>query len=112
VFVRAADESARIRRRHADQNLWLGDVEALASRDRLHKAAVILNDRTLHDLTNDDVFWDKIVGITSIGECEVYEITMAEVNNVVAQGISVAIDISELGCEQLVALESHRGMAS
>jgi replicative DNA helicase len=67
------------------------------SRGRLHKAAVILNDRILHDLTNNDVFWDRIVEITSIGEREVYEVTADGANNIVAQGVSVAIDISELG---------------
>jgi replicative DNA helicase len=59
------------------------------SRSRLHRAAAILNDRGLHDLTTNDVFWDKVVEITSIGQQAVYAVTVAGTQNVVAQGISV-----------------------
>jgi replicative DNA helicase len=59
------------------------------SRGRLHRAAAILNDRNLHDLTNNDVLWDKIVEITSIGEHDVYQVSVADTHNLVAQGISV-----------------------
>ena len=33
------------------------------SRGRLHPAAAILGGRGLHDLTTNDVFWDKIVDV-------------------------------------------------
>jgi replicative DNA helicase len=59
------------------------------SRGRLHRAAAILDDRTLHDLTNNDVFWDKVVEISSVGEREVYRVTVADADNVVVQGVSV-----------------------
>jgi replicative DNA helicase len=59
------------------------------SRGRLHRAAAILDDQALHDLTNNDVFWDKVVEITSVGERDVYDITVADADNLVAQGISV-----------------------
>ncbi len=59
------------------------------SRGRLHRAAAILDDQALHDLTNNDVFWDKVVEITSIGEQDVFSVTVADADNVVVQGISV-----------------------
>jgi replicative DNA helicase len=59
------------------------------SRGRLHRAAAILDDRALHDLTNNDVFWDKVVEITSVGEHAVYGVTIADADNCVAHGISV-----------------------
>jgi replicative DNA helicase len=59
------------------------------SRGRLHRAAAILDDRALHDLTTNDVFWDKIVEITNIGERDVYRVSVAGTHNVVAQGVSV-----------------------
>ena len=59
------------------------------SRGRLHRAAAILDDQALHDLTTNDVFWDKIVEITSIGERDVYRVSVADTHNVVAQGVSV-----------------------
>ena len=59
------------------------------SRRRLHRAAAKLNDRELHDLATNDVFWDKIVEITSIGEHDVYDGTVSGTHNFVANGISL-----------------------
>lgn len=59
------------------------------SRARLHRAAAILEDRTLHDLTNNDVFWDKVVEISAIGVRTVYEVAVEDADNVIANGISV-----------------------
>jgi replicative DNA helicase len=58
-------------------------------RARLHRAAAVLRDRELHDLATNDVFWDEIVEITSLGEQDVYDGTVLGTNNFVAQGISV-----------------------
>jgi replicative DNA helicase len=49
---------------------------------------VILDNQELHDLTNDDVFWDKVVEITSIGERDVYAVALSDANSLVAQGIA------------------------
>ena len=59
------------------------------SRRRLHRAAAKLNDRELHDLATNDVFWDKIVEVTSIGEHDVYDGTVSGTHNFVANGISL-----------------------
>ena len=58
-------------------------------RSRLHRAAAVLGDADLHDLATNDVFWDRIVGITSIGDQDVFDGTVPGTNNFVAQGISV-----------------------
>jgi replicative DNA helicase len=58
------------------------------SRSRLHKVAALLEDREIHDLATNDVFWDEIVEITSIGEQDVYDGTIPGTSNFVAQGIS------------------------
>jgi replicative DNA helicase len=58
-------------------------------RKRLHRIAALLEDRDLHDLATNDVFWDKIVEIISIGEHDVYDGTVLGTNCFVAQGISV-----------------------
>lgn len=44
------------------------------SRSRLHRAAAILSDYSLHDLTTNDVFWDKVVEIAGVGEQEFYHV--------------------------------------
>ena len=58
------------------------------SRTRLHRAASVLEDRELHDLATNDVLWDRIVEITSIGEQDVYDGTVPGTNCFVAQGIT------------------------
>ena len=47
------------------------------SRTGLHRAAAILEDVALHDLATNDVFWDTIVEMTSIGEHDVYDGTVS-----------------------------------
>jgi len=59
------------------------------SRARLHRAAALLEDREIHALATNDVLWDRIVEITSIGEQDVYDGTVDTTHNFVAQGISV-----------------------
>ncbi|MFZ3292909.1 MAG: replicative DNA helicase [Mycobacterium sp.] len=68
-----------------ESTLW----KRCPSRARLHRAAAFLEDLELHDLATDDVFWDKLVEITSIGEHDVFDGTVPGTNNFVAQGISV-----------------------
>jgi replicative DNA helicase len=68
-----------------ESTLW----KRCPSRARLHRAAAFLEDPELHDLATDDVFWDKLVEITSIGEHDVFDGTVDGTNNFVAQGISV-----------------------
>lgn len=59
------------------------------SRSRLHKAAALLHDTEFHDLATNDVFWDQVVEITSIGAQDVYDGTVPGPSNFVAQGILV-----------------------
>jgi replicative DNA helicase len=40
-------------------------------RTRLHRLSVIMDDPVLHDLATNDVYWDKVVSITSLGRREV-----------------------------------------
>jgi replicative DNA helicase len=56
---------------------------------RQHRAAAMLADNEIHDLATNDVFWDSIVEITSIGEHDVYDGTVPGTSCFVAQGISV-----------------------
>jgi replicative DNA helicase len=59
------------------------------SRGRLHRAAALLEDRKIHALATNDVFWDQIVEITSLGEMDVYDGTVSGTHNFVANAINV-----------------------
>ncbi|MFC9967998.1 replicative DNA helicase [Nocardia ignorata] len=58
------------------------------SRSRLARVATVLEDADIDMLATNDVFWDKIVEITSLGEQDVYDGTVPGTHNFVAQGIS------------------------
>ncbi|WP_197283521.1 replicative DNA helicase [Mycobacterium sp. Marseille-P9652] len=59
------------------------------SRSRLHRAAIVLDDPDMHDLATNEVYWDSIVEITSLGTQDVYDGTVDGTHNFVANGISV-----------------------
>jgi replicative DNA helicase len=58
-------------------------------RVRLHRISRLFDDRELHDLTTNDVFWDQIVEITSIGEHDVYDGTVSGTHNFVANLVNL-----------------------
>jgi replicative DNA helicase len=49
----------------------------------------MLDDHEIHALATSDVFWDKIVEITSIGKHDVYDGTVSGTHNFVANGLDV-----------------------
>jgi replicative DNA helicase len=59
------------------------------SRSRLHRAAAVLDNQALHDLTTNDVFWDKVVEIKAIGQREAFDLSVEGADNYVVQGICV-----------------------
>lgn len=93
---------ARVRARLADRQLpirafqgsmgskFCGSAmwKAAPSRGRLARAAAILADAELAMYATSDVFWDRIVEITSSGEQDVFEVEVLGTHNLVAQGIS------------------------
>ncbi|HEX5415317.1 MAG TPA: LAGLIDADG family homing endonuclease, partial [Chloroflexota bacterium] len=65
------------------------------SRERLARVADAVRDPDLRDLANSDVFWDQIVRITPLGEEAVYDLTIPEVHNFVANGIALHNSIEQ-----------------
>jgi replicative DNA helicase len=81
-----------------DTNLHVG-TRGL-SRRRLMRIADALNDDELRNLAASDVYWDRIVAIDPIGERQVYDLTVPEHHNFVAEDVVVhnttlAINIAE-----------------
>lgn len=58
------------------------------SRDRLRRGQTPREDEVFDELATEDVFWDEIVEITSIGMHDVFDGTVPGTHNFVAQGIS------------------------
>jgi replicative DNA helicase len=70
------------------------------SRPRLRRIAEILGDEELVNLATSDIYWDRIESIEHVGERQVYDLTVPEHHNFVAEDIVVhnttlAINIAE-----------------
>jgi replicative DNA helicase len=70
------------------------------SRARLRKIADVLDDDELRNLATSDIYWDRIVAIEYVGERQVYDLTVPEHHNFVAEDVFVhnttlAINIAE-----------------
>ena len=59
------------------------------SRDRLARFASILDDKYLENLSNSEIYWDEIVSIEYAGNKQVYDLTIPETHNFVANDICV-----------------------
>jgi replicative DNA helicase len=57
------------------------------SRDRLRAICKVLEDDNLKRLANSDVAWDEVVEIQSLGRAQVYDATVDQTRNFVANGI-------------------------
>ena len=57
------------------------------SRERLARIARILDSELPMDYTKDDIFWDRIVSIESLGNMPVYDATVEGNHNFIADGI-------------------------
>jgi replicative DNA helicase len=68
-------------------NLHVG-TRAL-SRGRLTRFAEALDDDGLRNLATSDVYWDSIVGIEPLGVQQVYDLTVPDTHNFVANDVCV-----------------------
>ncbi|MBA3279503.1 MAG: replicative DNA helicase [Geodermatophilaceae bacterium] len=59
------------------------------SGERLGSVAAVLNDAAIEIVATNDIFWDAVAEITSLGEQETYDATVPGTHNFVANGVSV-----------------------
>ncbi|HEU5028104.1 MAG TPA: replicative DNA helicase [Spirillospora sp.] len=65
------------------------------SRQRLSRVATVLGSAELEMLCTNDVFWDEIVEVESIGRQDVYDATVLGLHNFVANGVSLHNSIEQ-----------------
>lgn len=65
------------------------------SRERLNRYANILESKYSYNLSNSDIYWDKIKEIKELGEEEVYDVTIDETHNFIANNIIVHNSIEQ-----------------
>lgn len=59
------------------------------SRERLSKVARVLDDATLEMIATNDVYWDEVVSIESVGIEDVFDATVLARHNFIADGVVV-----------------------
>ena len=59
------------------------------SRERLSKVARVLDDATLEMIATNDVYWDEVVSIESVGVEDVFDATVLARHNFIADGVVV-----------------------
>jgi replicative DNA helicase len=74
-----------------------GDLNAdiCPTRSRIGHIAEVLGDADLEMMATNDVFWDTIVSIESVGHQPVYDATVMESHNFIANGISLHNSIEQ-----------------
>ncbi|MFT4088602.1 MAG: replicative DNA helicase [Gordonia sp. (in: high G+C Gram-positive bacteria)] len=77
--------SAAMNSRFCGSTMW----KHSPSRGRLARVAQVLDDADIEMLATNDVFWDKIVEVESLGEQDVFDGTVPGTHNFVANGVSV-----------------------
>ena len=65
------------------------------SRERLMRCADVLGSERLREIASSDIFWDKVVSIEPLGPQPVYDATVKETHNFVANGINVHNSIEQ-----------------
>ncbi|GAA3250972.1 replicative DNA helicase [Nonomuraea helvata] len=83
--------SAELGTQFCGSTLW----KHAPSRERLGRVAAILNDAQMEMLATNDVFWDEVASVESLGEKPVYDATVLGTHNFVANGISVHNSIEQ-----------------
>jgi len=80
------------------------------SRERLEKLASALNSAPLQELAKSEVYWDEIISIEPIGNKQVYDLTIPETHNFVANDICVHNTAFSLNIAQNAAMRpQHNG---
>jgi replicative DNA helicase len=77
------DFQAALGSRYCGSTMW----KHAPSRSRLARVAAVLHDAELKMLATNDVFWDKIVEVRSLGDQEVFDATVPGEGNFVADGL-------------------------
>jgi replicative DNA helicase len=78
---------------------------------RLAVYADVLHDRRLSQIASDQLYWDEIVSIIPTGEHQVYDLTVPETANFIAQDILVHNTSLALNIALHAALESKKAIA-
>ncbi|HJQ70339.1 MAG TPA: replicative DNA helicase [Blastocatellia bacterium] len=77
------------------------------TRQRLQTLATALHDEQLYNLATSEIYWDEITSIEFVGDKQVYDLTIPETHNFVANDICVHNTALALNMAQYAAKNGH-----
>jgi len=98
VWVRVRDSAARASMTVSDLARQVGENTGRGynahssrpiARERLERFAAVLEDTDLKLIASEDLYWDPIIEITPVGEMQVYDLTVPDGANFLANDICV-----------------------
>jgi len=78
---------------------------------RLAASADVLGDLDLHQVASSDIYWDEVISIEATGEHQVYDLSVPETHNFIAQDILVHNTSLALNIALYSALEGKKSVA-
>jgi replicative DNA helicase len=106
-LARQAGETTRIGK-YAGYNPHMNRIIPMR---RLARYAEVLDNDILRRLAGPDIYWDEIIAIESIGEHQVYDLSVPEGSNFIAQDICVHNTSLCLSVAEHVALRENKPVA-
>jgi replicative DNA helicase len=79
------DFQAQLGTHYCGSTLW----KSAPSRERLRRVATVLDSEELEMLATNDVYWDEIVSVESLGEMDVFDAEVLGTHNFIADGVAV-----------------------
>ena len=79
--------------------------------NRLVRYAEVLDDAALRRLSSPDLYWDEVVSIEPIGEHQVYDLSVPDGANFIAQDVCVHNTSLCLSIAEHVAIKEHKPVA-
>jgi replicative DNA helicase len=91
--------------------VFVTEIGLLAREVELGRARKAARDEHVADMAASDVYWDQIVAIESLGERQVYDLTIPETHNFVANDICVHNTTFAMNVAENIAIQSKRPVA-
>jgi replicative DNA helicase len=96
---------------HSDERGFNPHTSRRLPQTRLAAYADVMRDTALKQLASDDIYWDEVVAIEATGEHHVYDLTVPDTSNFIAQDILVHNTSLALNIALHAALESKKSIA-
>ncbi len=105
------DLARRAREPHAEERGYNPHTSRGLTQTRLAAYADVLGDLELHHVASPDIYWDEVVSIEATGEHQVYDLSVPETHNFIAQDILVHNTSLALNIALHSALEAKKSVA-